>query len=63
MSKKEKHHRHREVGRCSCGMRKRSLKTLIEHAKAKGHQVVKIPVANGGKYQAEKEQKLGSWKQ
>lgn len=39
-----KHHRtHREKGKCECGMKKQSLRTLSEHAQAKGHRLVKMP--------------------
>jgi hypothetical protein len=33
----------RYKGRCSCGMKKHSLRTLSEHSKAKGHTVVRLP--------------------
>lgn len=55
--KKDKTRRHREVGRCSCGMRKRDLRVLREHAKARGHTVTKIPKAGGPKYDIESKKK------
>lgn len=47
---KDKRKRHREKGRCSCGMKKRDYRVLKEHAKARGHRVTKIPKAGGPKY-------------
>jgi len=38
-----KHFTIRYKGRCSCGMKKHSLRVLTEHAKAKGHMVVRLP--------------------
>ena len=58
MSKKQKKpRRHREKGQCSCGMRKRDYRVLMEHAKAKGHTVIKKPKSGGHKYDTESKTK------
>ena len=60
---KIKTRRHREKGRCSCGMRKRDLRVLIEHAKAKGHTVTKRPKAGGPKYDVKRKDDAMVWEQ
>jgi len=41
---KRKHAKHvRRKGRCACGMRRRSLKNLNQHAAATGHKLDRLP--------------------
>lgn len=38
-------------GKCSCGMQKRSFKDLSLHARARNHEIIKMPrksLAKGG---------------
>lgn len=58
---KVKRKRHREKGRCSCGMKKRDYKVLREHAKAKGHTITKKPKTSGPKYDVKRQDDDMGW--